>query len=92
MACRQLADGRTFSEIPSPLSDQVADCSDKFWIGPDRCDSCHSHPKFFADGSGFGIEIEFDLHMVRNKTNRRDSHVLGPGGVQLANGITHIGF
>ena len=92
MARRQKADGGAISEIPRTLSNQVPDCSDKFRIGPDRCHSCHSHPKFFADGGGFGIQIEFDLHVVRNKANGSDSHLSGPGGVQLAKGITHIRF
>ena len=92
MARRQLADGRTFSEIPGAFGNQVSNRSDKFRIGPDRCHPCHSHPKFFADGSGFGIQVEFDLHVVRNKTNRSDSHLSCPAGVQIAYGITHVGF
>ena len=92
MARRQTANGRTFSEIPGTLGNQVADCSNKFWVGPDSCCPCHSHPEFFADVSGFSIQIEFDLHVVRNKSDWSDGHLSGPAGVQLTNGVTHIRF
>lgn len=92
MARRQMANGWSFSKIPGTLGNQVSDCSNKFWIGPDSSHPRHSHAELFADVSGFGVQVELDLHVVGNEADWSDSHLSGPAGVQLANRITHIRF
>jgi hypothetical protein len=64
-----------WSLVIDPFHHQLSNHSHEGRVCAGRCRAPHIHPDLFSELLRFDIQIVDDLHMIGNKTNRRDYDV-----------------